>query len=76
LTKALPIWNALLLPGGTFVFSWDSTRFPRSTMIELVESSSRLHVLNDSPYDHLAHRVERAIKQRDIIVAHAGTSTA
>jgi hypothetical protein len=25
-------------------------------------------VLNESPYDQLAHRVDRVIKQRDIVV--------
>ena len=76
LTEALPIWSALLLPGGTLVFSWESTRFPRSQMIELVESASRLRVLNAPPYDQLAHRVDRVIKNRDVIVALAGPSIA
>ncbi len=72
LTEALPIWNALLLPGGTLVFSWESTRFSRMKMIELVESASRLHVLDDPPYNSLAHRVDRVIKNRDVIVARVG----
>ena len=74
LTEALPIWHSLLLPGGTLVFSWESTRFPRSKMIELVESASRLKVLNDPPYNCLAHRVDRVIKNRDVIIAHTSAS--
>lgn len=74
LTEALPIWNALLLPGGTLVFSWDATRFSRANMIEVVESASRLKVLDEPPYNQLAHRVDRVIKQRDVIVARSGTS--
>ena len=71
LTEALPIWNTLLLPGGALVFSWESTRFARSKMIELVESASRLSVLDDPPYNCLTHRVDRVIKHRDIIVARS-----
>jgi hypothetical protein len=49
--------------------AWESTRFPRDEMIALVEVESGLTVLNDPPYDALAHRVDRVIKQRDVIVA-------
>jgi hypothetical protein len=73
LTEALPIWDGLILPGGTLVFSWESTRFPRAEMTDLVESVSTLSVLNESPYDCLAHRVDRVIKNRDVIVAQTGT---
>jgi hypothetical protein len=40
-------------------------------MVSLVESASRgsLEVLNESPYDMLAHRVDRVIKRRDVLVA-------
>jgi hypothetical protein len=44
LTEALPVWASLLLPGGAMAFSWDSTRFPRATMIALVESVLSLSV--------------------------------
>ncbi len=71
LYEALPVWDNLLLPGGTLVFSWESTRFPRSEMIDLVESASDLSVFNEPPYDRLAHRVDRVIKSRDIVVARA-----
>ena len=76
LTAGLPIWNELLLPGGTLVLSWEATRFSRSQMIELVESASHLNVLDDPPYNRLVHRVDRVIKNRDVLVAQNGTSLA
>ncbi|MCS6847682.1 MAG: hypothetical protein RMN52_08210 [Anaerolineae bacterium] len=69
LEAGLPVWSAMLLEGGALVFAWESARFPRAEMIGLVESCSGLHVLNEPPYDRLAHRVDRVIKQRDVIVA-------
>lgn len=69
LVDALPAWADVLAAGGVLVFSWNATRFPRAEMIDLVESASDFAVLNDPPYDQLAHRVDRVIKQRDLIVA-------
>jgi hypothetical protein len=69
LTGAVPVWTSLLLPGGAMAFSWDSTRFSREAMITLVDSVSALTILNDPPYNNLVHRVDRVIKQRDVLVA-------
>jgi hypothetical protein len=69
LTAALPVWAALLPAYGALVFAWDATRFPREQMVELVESAGPLEVLNLPPYIMLAHRVDRVIKSRDVIVA-------
>ena len=69
LEAVLPVWTRLLSEGGALVFAWESTRFSRAEMIDLVESASPLKVLNDAPYDQLAHRVDRVIKARDVIVA-------
>lgn len=69
LTSGLPVWANLLPVGGTLVFAWDATRFGRDEMISLVESTAPLAVKNDPPYDQLAHRVDRVIKRRDILVA-------
>lgn len=69
LTKALPVWAAMLPSGGAMALAWESKRFPRPEMMALVESLSDLTVLNDFPYDHLAHQVDRVIKQRDVLVA-------
>lgn len=69
LTDALPVWESLLPPSGALAFSWDATRFPRAEMIGLVESLGLLRVRSEPPYDQFAHRVDRVIKARDVIVA-------
>lgn len=69
LTAGLPVWANLLPSGGTLVYAWDATRFSREEMVNLVETTAPLTVLNESPYDQLAHRVDRVIKRRDILVA-------
>lgn len=69
LRSALPVWSRVLMQGGALVFAWDATRFPRAEMVALVEESAALVVLNGAPYSQLEHRVDRVIKQRDVIVA-------
>jgi hypothetical protein len=68
LTQALPVWQSLLLPGGAMAFSWESTRFPREEMLAMVQSITGAKALNAPPYNQLAHRVDRVIKQRDVVV--------
>jgi hypothetical protein len=69
LTQALPVWASLLLPGGALVMAWESTRFPREDMMALAqEAAPALQMLNDPPYNQLAHRVDRVIKNRDVLV--------
>jgi hypothetical protein len=74
LTRALPIWASLLPPSGALVMAWESRRYPRPELIDLVESVSPLTVLSAPPYDAMAHRVDRVIKQRDVLVARPSTS--
>jgi hypothetical protein len=69
LRGGLPVWANLLPVGGTLAFAWDATRFLRAEMIAVVESLAPLQVLQTVPYDQLAHRVDRVIKRRDIVVA-------
>jgi len=69
LSEALPIWASILSPKGVITFAWESSRFPRSDMVNLVESTGPLVVLNEPPYNLLTHRVDRVIKQRDVLVA-------
>ena len=69
LTEALPVWATLLPKGGVIAFAWESTRFPRPEMVAMIDGQHDLAVLNESPYDQLAHRVDRVIKQRDVLVA-------
>lgn len=69
LTAALPVWASLLPTGGAMVLAWESSRLDRAEMIELLQRSAPLTVLNGPPYDALAHRVDRVIKERDLVVA-------
>ena len=69
LAAALPVWADLLPPSGALVMAWESSRYPRDEMIEQVEQLCPLRVLDGPPYDALAHRVDRVIKQRDLLVA-------
>lgn len=69
LKSALPVWSSLLPVGGALVFAWDATRFPRAEMIDQVQQACGLHICNDPPYPALAHRVDRVIKQREVLVA-------
>ncbi|CAN5592023.1 SAM-dependent methyltransferase [soil metagenome] len=71
LTEALPVWTSMLMHGGSLALAWDATRFSRTEMINLVESVAPLAVFNDPPYNALAHRVDRVIKQRDVLVARS-----
>ncbi len=68
--EALPAWDRVLEPGGSVALSWDATRFDRGAMLAAARAAApSLSVLNDPPYDALAHSVDRVIKQRDILVA-------
>jgi hypothetical protein len=69
LTDCLPGWTELLLSGGAIAFSWDSTRLDRQEMMALVGKVADLEVIDRPPYDRLAHRVDRVIKRRDVLVA-------
>lgn len=69
LHKALPVWAALLPPTGVLAFAWDATRVPRNEMVKIVEAASSLFVRNDALFATLAHRVDRVIKTRDVLVA-------
>ena len=71
LSEALPGWVSLLTPGGAMALAWDATRFSRDKMITTIEAESRLTVLNRAPYDQFAHRVDRVIKHRDVIIARS-----
>jgi hypothetical protein len=69
LADCLPGWAELLLSGGAIAFSWDSTRLDRREMMALVGKVADLEVVDRPPYDRLAHRVDRVIKRRDVLVA-------
>ena len=69
LATALPVWASMLPPGGVLALAWDATRFSRERMIDQMATVPGLAVLSQPPYDALAHRVDRVIKRRDVLVA-------
>ena len=69
LSKALPVWERVLLPGGTLALAWNATRIERTAIAELVERHSQLRVRDDPPYTQFVHTVDRVIKKRDVLVA-------
>lgn len=69
LHRALPVWETMLLPGGTLALAWNATRIERAEMIQLLKEHTHLTVRDDPPYTELAHTVDRVIKRRDILVA-------
>ena len=69
LSEALPVWESMVLPGGTIALAWNATRIERTAVTELVERHSQLRVRNDPPYTQFVHAVDRVIKKRDILVA-------
>jgi hypothetical protein len=72
LGKALPVWEGMLLAGGTVALAWNATHIERAAITELVEQHSQLHVRSDPPYAQFAHTVDRVIKKRDVLVAVKG----
>ena len=69
LERALPVWERMLLPGGTIALAWNATRIERTSMVEAIEQHTHLRVRSDPPYTQLAHTVDRVIKRRDVVVA-------
>jgi len=69
LKAALPVWAAMMMPDGALAMAWESSRFSREEMIGLIASETDFNVLNTTPYDRFAHRVDRVIRERDILVA-------
>ena len=72
LTSALPIWRAVLRPGGAIGISWN-TRVMRRDELSRLLSQHALEVCDSPGYRSFEHRVDASI-QRDLIVARAVTS--
>ncbi len=68
LTRAVPVWSSILVPGGSIAMSWDSSRFSRKEMINIIKDVSSLKILGGDTYENMVHRVDRVIKERDVIV--------
>jgi hypothetical protein len=69
LNQALPVWERLLMPGGTLALAWNATRIERTALCQLVEARTALRIRNEPPYTQLEHTVDRVIKKRDVVVA-------
>jgi hypothetical protein len=69
LSEALPVWESMLLPGGSIALAWNATRIERIELLGLFLAHTTLQVCNDPPYTQFSHPVDRVIKKRDIIVA-------
>jgi hypothetical protein len=69
LAQALPAWERLLVPGGALALAWDATRLRRDAVVAAVRDGCGLTVRTEAPYEALAHRVDRVIKERDVVVA-------
>lgn len=75
LREGLPRWGEALLPGGALALAWEASHLRREEAIALVQEAAGrgLQVLDEPPYDGLAHQVDRNIKRRDVLVMrHAG----
>ncbi|HEX4206069.1 MAG TPA: hypothetical protein VHZ51_18105 [Ktedonobacteraceae bacterium] len=69
LNQALPVWEEMLLPGGTLALAWNATRVERAAMVQLAERRTHLRARDDPPFTQFAHTVDRVIKRRDLLVA-------
>jgi hypothetical protein len=69
LAEALPAWERLLVPGAALALSWDATQVRRETIVSIVGDVCGLTVRAEPPYEALAHRVDRVIRERDVLVA-------
>lgn len=67
LAEALPVWVALLRPGGAVGISWNTLVAARDDLAALLVKAG-LEVATGPGYDGFAHRVDQAIV-RDLIVA-------
>jgi hypothetical protein len=74
LGRSLPVWEQMVLPGGTIALAWNATCIKRTEMVELIQKYTQLQVRNETPYTQFEHTVDRVIKKRDIIVAVKGES--
>lgn len=67
LEESLPQWFKVLKKGGAVVLAWNSFVVSSKILAEIFETSG-FAVLQDEPYLHFEHMVDKSIK-RDIIVA-------
>ena len=68
IAEGMAVWSQLLRPGGAMALAWESSRLSREELSGWVEALPNLQVQSAPPYDALAHRVDRVIKRRDVLV--------
>jgi SAM-dependent methyltransferase len=69
LTSALPIWRAVLRPGGAIGIAWNNVVLRREKLVQLLTENG-LQVCASVAPNAFEHRVDTSI-QRDLIVARA-----
>jgi SAM-dependent methyltransferase len=69
LEAALPAWRQVLRPGSSACMAWNTRVLTRARLAELVAGAG-FEVLEGSPFDGFAHRVDQGI-QRDLLLAVA-----
>lgn len=67
LEAAIPVWAALLRPGGAIGLSWNTHTTGRAELAAILEDAG-LAVCDSEPFRDFEHRVDQAIN-RDLIVA-------
>jgi SAM-dependent methyltransferase len=69
LASAIPIWRAVLRPGGAIGIAWNNLVLRREKLAQLLTENG-LEVCSSLAHDGFEHRVDTSI-QRDLIVARA-----
>ncbi len=67
LSRALPVWAAVLRKGGVLALSFNTLTLPVHTVIDAMEHAG-LHPFTDDRVSHFRHEVEQAIV-RDVVFA-------
>ena len=56
--------------------SWDSSRYSRKQVINLIKNNirdnDRIRILEGGIYENMPHRVDRVIKERDVMAIRIG----
>ena len=65
LSRALPVWKRVLLPGGIIAISFNTLTFPTHQVHEIARSSG-LEPMENAVFSNLRHEVEQAVV-RDVV---------
>ena len=67
LTRALPVWYQLIVPGGALALSFNTLTLPADTVSALIRQSG-FTLCDGDCYTHFRHEVEQAVV-RDVLFA-------